>query len=247
MFDASIRGFPTTTLHCLVLLACIVVLPPHCMAGNSWGGSAALTSDYLVRGVSRSNDNAAVQGDLHIADDSGFLAGVFASTVEIVPGEGRNAELSPFVGFAWNARDAWHGKITASHYSYPWSRAGSRYNYDEISLDAAYREWLDFTVIYSPNTPRYVPRAGLVAVASKTAELNLQAPWRRLTAAAGLGFSHLDGPQAGGYVYWSLGAVVELAPMSFSLSYVDTAAAATSLYYDAASRGRWTATVVWRF
>jgi uncharacterized protein (TIGR02001 family) len=247
LFDASIRGLPATTRCCLVLLVGLVAAPLHCMAGSSWGGSAGLTSDYLVRGVSRSNDNPAVQGDLHFANDLGFLAGVFASSVEIVPGEGRNAELSPFVGFAWNARDAWHGKIVASHYSYPWNRVGSRYNYDEFSLDAAYREWLDVSVIYSPNSPRYVPHAGLVAVTSKTAELNLQAPWRRLTAAAGLGFTHLDGPQAGGYAYWSLGAVFELAPLSFSLSYVDTAAAATSLYYDAASRGRWTATVLWRF
>jgi hypothetical protein len=53
-------------------------------ATDVWGGSLDLTSDYLVRGISRSDDHAALQLDLHLLDSSGLAAGVFASTLSVI-------------------------------------------------------------------------------------------------------------------------------------------------------------------
>src|ERR1700693_5389486 len=44
-------------------------------AADAWGGSVSVTSDYLVRGISRSNDRPALQIDLHYLNKSGFLGG----------------------------------------------------------------------------------------------------------------------------------------------------------------------------
>src|SRR5277367_5896034 len=104
----------------------------HCAAADQWGGSLSITSDYLVRGVSRSNNQAALQLDLHYLNSSGFVAGVFASNTQIDPNDGRDVELDAFVGFAWTAGSDWRGRILASHYAYPWNQDGSGYNYDEI-------------------------------------------------------------------------------------------------------------------
>jgi len=226
----------------------LVIGAPQCVDADAWGGSLALTSDYIVRGISRSNDLAALQLDLHYLNSSGFVAGLFASNTQIDPGEPKDVELDAFLGFAWTANDDWHGKILASHYAYPWNHAGSGYDYDELDLDAEYANWLNATVVYSPNAPRFVPEYGLIGVTSASAEMSVQRPLlRRLSATAGAGYSYYAGPDGGGYAYWSVGAAYDLAPVSLTLSYVNTTAGAKTLFYNDAERGRWTGTVIWRF
>lgn len=44
-------------------------------------GSAAILTDYRLRGVSQTNKNAAVQAALTIAHESGFYIGTFASNL----------------------------------------------------------------------------------------------------------------------------------------------------------------------
>jgi uncharacterized protein (TIGR02001 family) len=223
-------------------------LPRWGNAAESWGGSLAATSDYMVRGISRSNHGAAVQADLHIAFDSGLIGGVFASSVQFDSGDHRNTELSAFVGFAWQTGNAWRTKVLASYYSYPWNDSGSQYNYVELAFEAAYDDWLDLNVIYSPDAPRYFLDKGLAGVSAETGEVTLHTPWRhRVAATAGVGYSRLGGPRGGGYAYWSAGGVMDLAPWSISLTYVNTDAEAAALFYSAAAHNRWAATLIRRF
>src|SRR5271156_25761 len=151
-----------------------VIGTPCCMGADQWGGSLAITSDYFVRGISRSNDRAALQLDLHYLDTAGFVAGFFASNTQIDPGEPRDVELDAFLGYVWSLSDDWQGKVLAGYYSYPWNSAGSQYNYAELDLDIAYQHWLDFRVSYSPNSPRFIPYRGLVGVTAESAEVDLQ-------------------------------------------------------------------------
>ena len=218
------------------------------MAADVWGGSLGITSDYLVRGISRSNHQAALQLDVHYLDTSGFVAGLFASNTQIDPDEPRDVELDAFIGFAWSTGDDWHGKILASHYAYPWNQAGTGYDYDELDVDLAFQEWLDIGLVYSPNEPRYLPYRGLMGVTSKSAEVNLQRPvLGKLSATAGIGYSYYAGPDPAGYTYWSAGAAFDLAPVSLALSYVNSTAGAKTLFYNDAAAGRWIGTVIWRF
>jgi uncharacterized protein (TIGR02001 family) len=234
----------------VVVLAGLTVGSAPSLAADTWGGSLALTSDYLVRGISRTNDQPALQLDLYYLSADGFVAGVFASNTQIDPNEPRDAELSAFVGFAWNLDADWRARVLASYYAYPWNQAGSGYNYDEIDVDIAYQGWLHFSIDYSPNAPRYVPYtfSGLVGVTEKTAEVNLQRQIiGKLSAVAGLGYTHLAGPDPGGYTYWSVGGAFDVKSVSLVLSYIDTSAEAKALFYNAAASGRWTGTVIWRF
>jgi len=232
----------------LVLSAGLVIGTPRCEAADVWGGSLGITSDYLVRGISRSNHQAALQLDVHYLDTSGFVAGLFASNTQIDPDEPRDVELDAFIGFAWSTGDDWHGKILASHYAYPWNQAGTGYDYDELDVDLAFQEWLDIGLVYSPNEPRYLPYRGLMGVTSKSAEVNLQRPvLGKLSATAGIGYSYYAGPDPAGYTYWSAGAAFDLAPVSLALSYVNSTAGAKTLFYNDAAAGRWIGTVIWRF
>ncbi|HXP64742.1 MAG TPA: TorF family putative porin, partial [Steroidobacteraceae bacterium] len=219
-------------------------------ASDQWAGSAALTSDYFVRGISRTSNHPALQLDFHYSNPNGFLAGVFASNTQIDPGEPRDAELSAFLGYAWSLNDAWRARILASHYAYPWNRAGSHYNYDELDLDVSYEGWLHFGVGYSPDSPRFLgqPYRRLIGVTEKSAEISAQRQIvGRFSLTAGVGYSFLDGPESGGYGYWSGGAAYDFRAVTVALSYVNTSAEAKALFYNAAASGQWTGSVIWRF
>jgi uncharacterized protein (TIGR02001 family) len=218
-------------------------------AADLWAGSVGVTSDYLVRGISRSDDHAALQLDGHFIDDSGLVAGLFASNTQIDPDAPRDVELDAYLGFAWSAGSDWRGKVLASYYAYPWNSDGSQYDYGELDLDVSYREWLNVSLGYFPGVVRFGPYGAAVRVQAESAELDLQWPlFRKLSGMAGIGYYGLGGgPGPSGYAYWSVGASYDLAPVLLAISYVDASAAAKSLFYNAATGGRWTGTVIWRF
>ena len=219
-----------------------------CAGADLWGGSLGATSDYVVRGISRSDERPAVQADVHYLSSSGFIAGAFASNAQADSGESKDVELDAFLGFAWRSGDDWRGKAILSHYAYPGSSAGTAYDYDEIAIETAYADWLDVTVAYSPDAPRYVRGYGLAGVASESVELGFQRPvMKRLTASVGAGYSHYGGTGGAGYGYFSVGATYDLAPVSLSLSYVNTTSEAKALFYNEAERGRLIATAIFRF
>ena len=233
----------------VVLSLGLLVGTPRPAAADEWGGALDITSDYVVRGISRSNDQPAAQLDVHYLNSSGFLAGVFASSARVYPTQPVSAELDAFLGFAWTASPDWSGKILAVHYEYPWSRHGFDYSYDEVDLDWTYQQWLGVSLSYSPDAPRFSDgRRGFFTVASESAELNVQRPvLGKLSAMAGAGYAHFGGPDSRGYAYGSVGAAYDLSPVSLVLSFIDTTAGAKTLFYNVSSGPQWTGTVIWRF
>ena len=226
----------------------LALASPHSPAAGTWGGSVALTSDYFIRGITRTNDQAALQLDLHYADSSGILAGVFASNTQIDAYQSRDVELDGYLGFVWTGRGYWHGRVLGGYYAYPWNENGSSYNYGELDLDLGYQDWLDVGVSYSPDAPRYVYNRGLVGTSAESLEVNLQHRMiGKLSANSGVGYSYLSGPGGTGYVYWSVGASYDIAPVTVALSYVDSGAGAKKLFSGEAATGRFTATVIWHF
>jgi uncharacterized protein (TIGR02001 family) len=247
--DGKNRGLRTYSPWGVAALSAALLLgAPRCVHAQAFGGSLDVTSNYLVRGISRSDDHSAVQLDLHYLDPSGFMADFFASNTQFEPNASEDAELSAFLGYVWTQGQDWQEKLLVGNYSYPWNQAGSFYNYDEIALEAGYRDWLRVDIAYSPDTRRYYYDRGTVRGQAEWAELNLQHSLiGKLSGTAGIGYYELDGAKAAGYAYWSIGAAYDLAPVTVTLSFVGASGDANLLFYNAAVGGRWTATIIWRF
>lgn len=68
-----------------------------------WGitpsASVALTTDYMWRGVSQSNNDPAIQGSFDLAHESGLYAGVWGSSVEFGD-QNTSMELDVYAGFS---------------------------------------------------------------------------------------------------------------------------------------------------
>jgi uncharacterized protein (TIGR02001 family) len=232
----------------IVMTFICFALPQASLAAVSYGGSLAITSDYLVRGISRSNHEVSSQADLHAAFSNGVDAGLFAASVHTGPDQHSNTEVSGFIGFATDISAAWHTRTAINHYSYPWNPAGSRYDYDELNLDVAFEQWLTFSALYSPNTPRLVLERGWIDATAKSLAVSVQLPLvRQLSLTSGLGYAHLGGPDSDEYDYWAVGGSYAVKSLSISLQYVGTTQGARELYYDAAAHNRVAGTLIWSF
>jgi uncharacterized protein (TIGR02001 family) len=234
----------------LALLSALILSSGRSAAADSWGGSLALTSDYLVRGVTRSDDQAALQLDLHYAHSSGLIAGLSVSNSQIDEHEPRDVELSGFIGWAFDLSPDWRTQMTVSHYAYPWNRHGSSYDYDELNVEVAYQGWLRANLEYSPDFPRFVqyPQVTLEGEAERSIEVSAQRQvWRKLSVLGGVGYSFVNGPYSAGYTYFSAGAAYDIKGVSLVLAYVNTSNAAKALFSNEAASGRWTGTILWRF
>ncbi len=229
------------------LLLTFVWIPVPSFATNSWGGSVDISTDYMVRGISHSGHNASVQSDVHVVSQSGFIGGLLVSTARTLPENGYSIEASPYVGMTWTLADGWRSKVIAAHYAYIGDSNGASYNYNELSADVTYQEWLNFSIAFSPDAKRYIAYLGLTKATNQSADVNVRADLHHaLTASAGLGAEHLSGPNSSTYVYWSVGLDYDLKPAVLTLSYVNTTNAEVS-YYNAAVRNQWCATLIWRF
>lgn len=71
--------FVTTYAVGAVLASAILLASPYATAATT--GTLALTSDYLFRGLSQTNQKPALQGGVEYAHDSGFYGGIWGSNV----------------------------------------------------------------------------------------------------------------------------------------------------------------------
>lgn len=83
-------------------------------------GSVAFTSDYKFRGISQSNTNAAVQGSVTVAHDSGVYFTAWGSSIANVNG---GLELDTLLGYAGTAGDIGYD-VGVMRYNYPGNDGG---------------------------------------------------------------------------------------------------------------------------
>lgn len=111
--------------HTLATLLCLGTLSAGA-AHAEVSGSITLTSDYLFRGISQTDEQPALQGGVEWAHDSGFYVGTWGSSISWLsdsdPDISSQIELDGYVGFRGDFGDSGFGyDVGAVHYWYPGS------------------------------------------------------------------------------------------------------------------------------
>jgi uncharacterized protein (TIGR02001 family) len=121
----------------------------------SFSGSVAVTSDYIYRGYSETNNKGAAQLDLHISTLTGTFAGVWASTLNRHERPWANADVEVYIGQRFLLSSAWNTSITATNYSYVGGTQTYSSDYQQITASVSYLDrWtLSFSAV--PNMLRY--------------------------------------------------------------------------------------------
>lgn len=88
----------------LVAMAAIagaaLAAPSH---AGEWSANAAMTNNYIWRGLTQTENEAAVQGGIDYADDSGFYVGTWVSNVNYGPSDVYSYEHDVYAGYAFEA------------------------------------------------------------------------------------------------------------------------------------------------
>ena len=117
-------------------------------------GNIALVSDYRFRGISQSNQDAAVQGGLDATFDSGFYIGTWASSVDfgdVTDGSGSfgTMEIDYYAGWGGPIDDSdFSVDVGYMYYQYPGDTVNPNGDYQEIHATGSWKD-LSVGVIYS--------------------------------------------------------------------------------------------------
>lgn len=85
-----------------VLAGCAVTASAQ---AGEWSANASVTNNYIWRGLTQTENEAAVQGGIDFAADNGFYAGTWTSNVNYGAGDVYSYEHDIYAGFAFTTGD----------------------------------------------------------------------------------------------------------------------------------------------
>lgn len=201
----------------LVVIALVACLPAVADAADLTG-YATLTSDFVRRGVSQSGSDPAVQLGADLGFQNGFIAGVWASTVDnrSQAGNQQDVELNFYAGYGRNASDRWRFSGFVIAYTYPGMDTPFDYDYVEFLGSANYddRFWLELS--YAPDYYGTGDPAWNAELLGEWAQLGR---WRVST---GLGRFDLSRVVGAHYLYWQTGVSGDVGRVNLDLRFHDT-------------------------
>lgn len=228
-------------------------------ATDYFGGSLALTSDYVYKGVSRTCGAPAAQADVHVGSSGGeapseIYAGVWGSA-----GLGgdycrRAREINLYAGVRLSPSATQSLNLSYVHYAFPGGTylyeglEGHRFDYDELDGTWAFEDRVFLSLAWTPNAIRY----GEYSVDRDRSALSFGAQLHQpigggFRLSAGAGYDEMNDPSGAGYAYWNAGLGHGIGPVQIDVSYFRTAARAEHLFGPEIAGGRVAASAVWRF
>lgn len=246
-------SWPARALPLLLAAAVAAPLQAFDFDGISPGGSLALTSDYIYRGLSESDDHLAAQADLHLADGGNF-AGVWLSN--------RDRNLSPYarydvelyLGHRFDLNGSWGATLSGrSHYYLDATGEEPSADYQQVSAALNYLDRWSLELTAMPNAVRYWYDLRLTRSPAYAAETSAQ--WLLhagffLTAGAGYYYVTGTGPginSAGGYGYGNVGLAFEYHRWRLDVGYFVTQPRARELFPYPIANQHFAGTLAWQF
>ena len=199
---------------------------------DHFGSQLTLTTDYVFRGVSHSDEKPALQGSLEFNHDSGFFAGIWGSNVEFPTDGNREVpgplEVDIYLGIDRELGREWSGVASLIRYEYPSADSDFDFSYSEAMIGLRYREQVAGYVAYTDS-------AFGSDEPSVTLELSAlyPAPFQ-LDLSAGLGYSDLDDPFGHSYSFWKVGLSRTQSRFTVALSYFGTETSAREIWRELA-------------
>jgi uncharacterized protein (TIGR02001 family) len=223
------------------------------VSARSWGANLTLTSDYILRGVSQSAGDPAVQADIHLykplTGTLAFIGGLWGSSVQPPRTDTTSVELDPYLGLLWTINDAWSAKFTFVHYAYPWTSHSSRREYDEIGMSMSWRDGLSFGVSIAPQVMAYDTDHWVSGRTIASYDAGYQrAITTHWSAMASVGYYDLSNVYRTGYAYWGTGVSYSYSAVRVDLGYFGTDSHGRELYArNGEADSRLATTFTWRF
>jgi uncharacterized protein (TIGR02001 family) len=173
------------------------------MASAEFSGNVALTTDYVWRGISQTDQDPAIQGGFDYEHESGFSIGTWASNVEF--GDDTNMELDVYGGYGTEFEGI---GLSVGYIAYNYSN-GDQWDFDEVNIGASYGI---FSAMISTDLDDDIGTYYEAALDFEVGD----------GFGIGLHIGEYDLDNAGDVTDWSIGVSKEYGGFGFGLTYHDT-------------------------
>jgi len=189
---------------------------------GSFEGNVSITTDYVFRGISQSQEKPALQAGVKWTHDAGFYVGFWGSSVDYADGDESSTEMDAFIGYSQTI-DNFTYDIGFIHYFYPGTNRHLNYDFSEVSLALAY-DFNHFVLGASVNySPQYWGNSGEAFYTAGT--INVPVKYG-IALDAGIGHQTMQTPSGYGigndYTDWHVGLSVPIKDFNLSIQYMDT-------------------------
>lgn len=184
--------------------------------GISISGGATLLSDYRFRGISRSDEDPAVQGQITVSVPSGFYAGARGTSLRRFASKS-DAEIDLYAGYGGNLGLGTAFDVGLLYYVFP----GGTGNANHFEPYASVSHTLG--PVEATLGAKYAWAQDAIGGEDRLylfGEVEAGVPATPITVTAGAG--RQDAGAFGRYWNWSLGARYDLGPFEAGVRYVDT-------------------------
>ena len=219
----------------------------------TFGGNLVLTSDYIYRGVSSSNNNPAFQADLHVASGEGSFLGVWGSTRDNKIEPYADYELDIYLGHRFALGNAWSTTLSGRARYLLGGQQGTSDDYQEISVAVTYLDFWTVSVTAIPGAVRYWFYERLSRAPAFVADTTVQwLLYKGLFLTGGAGYYHVTGTGPGiyaahAYAYGNVGLAWEHRRWRLEIGYYFTGDTAEALMPYPSANERFAGSVAWRF
>ena len=220
-------------------VAAALALPTLAHAETELSANIALTTDYVWRGVSHTNEDPAIQGGFDYEHESGFAIGVWGSNVDFDLDDGADLEFDIYASYGGEFGDGFSYGVGAIYYAYPGTKSGFEYDWGEVSGSLGWGP-VSIAINYS-NDVFNTSETGVYYVLAGEHEIN------GFSLSASLGYYDFNKKVFGpllpdSYTDWRLGVSKSFVGLDWDLSYYDTSSKGEDLFGDIA-KGRGVITV----
>lgn len=251
----------------LCIWGALGLIPAQWASAVSFGGDAAITSDYIYRGYSPTNNKGAVQLDGHASVQTGTFIGVWASTLDKKYLPYASFDVEEYIGQRFDFSSAWNTSITATNHQYVGGQQYYSSDYQQISASISYLDRWTLTVAAIPNMLRYTGwyGYGTVQVGRNNAragrypayDVDTSGQWliaNGFFVTGGAGYylftgSSTDRQPSIGYAYGNIGLAYEWRNLRLDVGFFLTqkSKAAEDLFAYPTVNDRFAGTLSWRF
>jgi uncharacterized protein (TIGR02001 family) len=203
---------------------------PPAQAGEFDAG-VAVSSDYVLHGLTRSQGKPVAQAQLGWANEAGWNVGTWFSTVDFNAGPSVSRELDFYLGKRWSlGKDvALLTELTQYTFDVPRGQSSS-YDYAELRVGLSFREWIELSAGVSPNYTAYAYGTLRQDTAIHYGATARYPATRWLSFNVGVGRFDLERLFGHTYTYWSAGGGLTFGAMDLSLGYIGSDETASELF-----------------
>jgi uncharacterized protein (TIGR02001 family) len=184
--------------------------------------SVDLTSNYVFRGISQTDNGPAIQGSFGVTHSSGLYVGLWASNVDFNDNNQANLETDWSAGLTGKIGGlGWD--LGAIYYYYPGAASSLNYNYWEIGPKLSYDLGFASTTFGFYASPNFFGDTGTGWYPYLEASIPLPLPMtQKVNLGLHVGHQNVEAQTFTNYTDWRVGLSTQLAGLGFDLSYIDT-------------------------